>query len=316
MRKSPILYLVAMLATATLPGTAFAQADLGALLDRLGRLEQDLNALQRKIYRDGAGVADSSAASAGKSVSSEPLPTDVAGRLEVRMTQIEAEMRGLTGLVERVNHDISTVNSRLDKLVEDVDHRLSMLESGNPGMAPAGSGTGSGQSSSGIPQTAPGSGTLGTLTREQIETQSTAASIQPFVQEVKLPDGPAEVQYDFAFDLLRKKEYDQAASAFTSFVEKNSDHKLAGNAQYWLGETYYARADFERAAIAFAEGYKKYGSSSKAPDNMLKLGMSLAEIGRTDQACTAFSKLAEAYPEASATIRQRAATERRRNNCK
>jgi tol-pal system protein YbgF len=315
MRKPPILIIVAMLASSALSGVASAQADLSALLDRLTRLEQDLNGLQRKVYRDGTG-GGSQSTSTGSAVSSEPLPTDVAGRLEVRMTKIEAELRSLTGTVERVNHDISVVNNRLDKLVEDVDHRLSQLESGAAGMGTGGNAIGSGQATdAGVPQSAPGPQTLGTLTREQIEAQSSSGPIQPFVQDVKLPDGPPEEQYNFAFDLLRKKEYDQAAGAFGSFVEMHPDHELAGNAQYWLGETHYARRDFERAAIAFAEGYKTYGKSSKAPDNMLKLGMSLAEIGNTDQACTAFSKLSEAYPNASATIRQRAATERRRNNC-
>lgn len=312
MRRPITILIAAGMAFTSFAATASAQ-DLSGLLDRLGRLEQDLNALQRKVYRGETGSEASSGASAPAAVSSEPLPASVAGRLEVRMTKIEAELRQLTGRVEEVDHKISTVTGRLDKLVADIDFRLSELEGGRVTSQPAGDGfSGSADQTSGLPETASGPQTLGTLTQDQIDA---GASVQPFTQEVKLPDGTPEEQYAFAFDLLKRKEYDNAASAFGSFVETNKDHKLAGNAQYWLGETYYVRQDYERAAIAFAQGFKNYNSSPKAPDNMLKLGMSLAQIGQTDQACTAFRKLADSYPDASATIRQRAATERRRNNC-
>lgn len=293
---------------------AWSQSDLSTLLDRLTRIEQDLNALQRQVYRNGV-PASSDNGSASSSAVSGALPATVAGRLEVRLTNLEAEMRSLTGRVEEVNHAISTVSDRLDKLVGDVDYRLSLLENGG---RPVQQGLADGSTTpadSGQPGAAPGPGTLGTLTQEQLDTSKSAASLQPFAEAVTLPDGPPEAQYEFAFELLKGKEFDKAASAFTKFVETHPKHKLAGNAQYWLGETFYARADFERAAIAFAEGFKSYNSGPKAPDNMLKLGMSLAEIGRTDQACTAFKKLADAYPSASATIKQRAATERRRINC-
>lgn len=293
---------------------AWSQSDLSTLLDRLTRMEQDLNALQRQVYRDGV-PASSGNGSASSAAVSDALPATIAGRLEVRLTNVEAEMRSLTGRVEEVNHAISTVSDRLDKLVADVDYRLSLLENGGSPAQPGQTGSLTAPSDSGQPGTAPGPGSLGTLTQEQLDTSNNAASIQPFAEAVTLPDGPPEAQYEFAFELLKRKEFDKAANAFTQFVEAHPKHKLAGNAQYWLGETFYARADFERAAIAFAEGFKSYNSGPKAPDNMLKLGMSLAEIGRTDQACTAFKKLADAYPSASATIKQRAATERRRINC-
>jgi tol-pal system protein YbgF len=132
---------------------------------------------------------------------------------------------------------------------------------------------------------------------------------------VALPDGTPQQQYDYAFDILRQADYDRAERALRLFLETNSTDDLAGNAQYWLGETYYVRGDFEQAAVEFLSGYQTYPTSSKGPDNLLKLGLSMARLGQTDGACTALTRLATEYPSASDTIRRRAQTERARLKC-
>ncbi len=132
---------------------------------------------------------------------------------------------------------------------------------------------------------------------------------------VALPDGTPQQQYDYAFDILRQADYDRAERALRLFLEENSTDALAGNAQYWLGETYYVRGDFEQAAVEFLSGYQTYPTSSKGPDNLLKLGLSMARLGQTDGACTALTRLATEYPSGSDTIRRRAQTERARLKC-
>jgi tol-pal system protein YbgF len=137
---------------------------------------------------------------------------------------------------------------------------------------------------------------------------------------VTLPNGPPEAQYEFAYRTLLQAQRDQrdfasAEAALRAFVDANSNHRLAGNAQYWLGETFFVRRDWQNAAIAFGEGLKRYPSSDKAPDNMLKLGMSLAQLNRKADACGALSEVDRRYPQAQAAVKQSAQRERQRLAC-
>jgi len=131
-----------------------------------------------------------------------------------------------------------------------------------------------------------------------------------------LPAGSPKDQYDFAYSLLQQREYDEAQIALTEFVTKHPDTELAGNAQYWLGETHYVRGQYEEAASAFLTGYQKYKKNTKGPDNLLKLGMSLGKLGQTQQACRSLGRLGTDYPDAPATVKQRAQRESTSLGCK
>lgn len=109
------------------------------------------------------------------------------------------------------------------------------------------------------------------------------------------PKGTMKDQYKFAFNLLRKARYQEAEIAFKDFLNSYADDPLAGNAQYWLSETYYVRKDFMQAAQSFFMVYKKFPTGVKAPDSLLKLGMSMAALGKTKEACTTFGKLRVAF---------------------
>ncbi|NDH60648.1 MAG: tol-pal system protein YbgF [Alphaproteobacteria bacterium] len=102
---------------------------------------------------------------------------------------------------------------------------------------------------------------------------------------------------------------------FRAFVQRNPQHALAGNAQYWLGETYYARRDYQNAMTAFAEGYKNYKASPKGPDNLLKLGVTLAMLGRKTDGCAIFARFAQDYPRATDLQKRRVEQERQKNGC-
>ena len=127
--------------------------------------------------------------------------------------------------------------------------------------------------------------------------------------------GNVQEQYDEAFGLLRKADYDQAERALGKFVSQHRDSPLAGNAQYWLGETYYVRGKYAEAAVAFAEGFQKYPKNPKAADNLLKLGMSLASLKQKDDACKTFGQLATQFPTAAASLKRRADEERGKLRC-
>jgi tol-pal system protein YbgF len=130
-----------------------------------------------------------------------------------------------------------------------------------------------------------------------------------------LPGGSAAEQYDYAFGLMKQAKYPDAEAAFKEFVEAHPKDQMAGNAQYWLGETYYARGKYREAASAFAEGYKRYPKSSKAPDGLLKLGMSLARADQKQNACVALAKLGEEFPRAASSVRQHAVSEMKKLGC-
>jgi tol-pal system protein YbgF len=142
-----------------------------------------------------------------------------------------------------------------------------------------------------------------------------AAAANQDPNSIVLPGNSPQEQYDYATGLLQRGAYPEAELAFKAFVSQHPKDPLAGNAQYWLGETYYARSDYKGAASAFALGYQRYKTSPKAPDNLLKLGMSLGQTGQKDNACLAFKQLAKEYPKASAAIKDRAARAQQRYGC-
>ncbi|NKB46116.1 MAG: tol-pal system protein YbgF [Alphaproteobacteria bacterium] len=148
-----------------------------------------------------------------------------------------------------------------------------------------------------------------------VATARIGTAPDPTTEFTALPVGTPKEQYDYAFNILRQADYARAEKALRLFLEANGTDDLAGNAQYWLGETYYVRGDFEQAAVEFLSGYQAYPSSTKGPDNLLKLGLSMARLSQTDGACTALTRLATEYPSANDTIRRRAQTERARLKC-
>jgi tol-pal system protein YbgF len=130
-----------------------------------------------------------------------------------------------------------------------------------------------------------------------------------------LPNGTPREQYEYATNLIQRGNYDQAEVALRAFVQQHPKDELTGNAQYWLGETYYVRNNFKSAAVAFAEGYQKYPNSQKAPDNLLKLAMALGQQGQKENACVALRQLEKRYPDASANIKDRAVRAKKNYSC-
>ena len=125
----------------------------------------------------------------------------------------------------------------------------------------------------------------------------------------------ADQMYSDALKKLQDGDYPGAERGFKAFLQGNPKHQLAGNAQYWLGETYYARRDYQNAMTAFAEGYKVYKASPKGPDNLLKLGVTLTVLGRKPDACAVFAKFNQEYPRAIDLQKRRVEQERQKNGC-
>jgi tol-pal system protein YbgF len=328
---------LALVATLGATGPAAAQStDVRALADRLNLLERDLAALQRQVYNSDRGSGGAAAASGGAS----DLSPQSAAQLQIRMQDLETRMRDMTGRIEQLGFEVEQNRRHLDTALADIEYRLSVLE-GNPppggppqaGAATPGSqgggaastqGRGDGATALGARSDTLGGqlaakerGTLGPPPRSEGQsaqpTQTSAPSSAS--QSASLPGGDPQADYDHAFSLLRQADYGAAQQAMAAFVERYPEHELAGNAQYWLGETYYVRKDYESAAVAFATGYQKYPDSPKAPDNLLKLGMSVSALGKQPEACAAFERLQQDYPNASSIVLQRARNESNRLGC-
>lgn len=155
--------------------------------------------------------------------------------------------------------------------------------------------------------------------RAQISNSNAPKSAPSFgsvVTPIAAPSSNPDIAYDAAFSLIKNGQYEQAEKAFSDFLLKWPNHKLAPNAQYWRSETLYVRGKYEAALRGFAQGYRKWPASVKAPDNLLKMGMSLDKIGQRRQACTAISKLLSDYPSGAAGVIRRAKAEEKRMNCK
>lgn len=322
-----------------------AAQDVQILLNRLDRMERDMQDLQRQLYRGGgtgitatpvtpapitSGNTTTSAAAGNQSAG---FDTSNAARVEVRLQQLETLIRSLTGKIEEVEFKVEQNSGRLDRLVRDIDFRLQALERGG---VPVQTGSVQGSSNSAAteaastetPAAGQGQGVLGYLKQSEVKALDnapapTAGSGQPETianapaanpQQI-LPDGTPEEQYKHAFTYLQKKDFESAEQALSLFLKRHPKNPLAGNAMYWLGETYYVRKDFANAAKTFATGYTDYSGSSKTADNLLKLGYSLARMDRTKDACVAFDQLKSDFPNASANIKRRAETEQQRIGC-
>ena len=353
MRRLAICAGLTLLALTALAQPACAQQDnrdIRPLLDRLDRLERDINLLQRQVYRGGgAGSAPVPMAPPGDANS--------ALNFEMRMGRIEDQMRTMTGQIEETSFKIEQLRQNVEKLQGDIEFRFSQIErGGSPAGAPPPmttpqvtappaatqtsqyaplqlrppSGAGS-AGTSGDPQQLGGqSRTLGMIRVPEGQEVGGAASSNPILgtsgaraatpppapaTEVATSTGSPQDQYNAAFSLLRQARYEDAEQALRSFIQRNPKDALAPAAQYWLGETFYVRKDYSNAASAFADGYERYAKSPKGPDFLLKLGMSLANSGQKDNACRAYQRLDRDYPQAASEIHDRSGAEKKRLGC-
>jgi tol-pal system protein YbgF len=250
-------------------------------------------------------------------------------QFEVRLAQLEEELRQLTGRIETLEFSQRSVESRLDQLVRDLDVRLSALEQGNGApraqsepQAEPGPGVGAAAGPSADQQALQESptgqesaeGTLGVVPESDLldlPRPDPNAATPPAMAAL-----PAQRQYDSAMELLRAGDYQSAERGLELFLDMNPDHPLASNAAYWMAETFYVRKNYAAAASNFARNYRTYGKSApKAPDNLLKLGMSLFGLGDAEKACLSYDELAKEFPNAPTHIEQALERERARASC-
>lgn len=276
---------------------AQSTSEMRRLRDDIIVLEKQLAAVQRAVFdgRDGSYVDGGAGPVTGPTSSSvRPADRGLVADLSARMGQIETQLRQMNGRLEEMNHRQTIAQREMDAFRARVEGRLRVLEGGS---AP--------------PPSAGSSAALEPLDEVAVSGSRGVASTPAPAQ----PVGTPEEQYAAAFALLRRSAFDEAEGAFTRFLTVNEGHALSGNAQYWLGETYYVRRDYPRAAAAFLKGFQDYRDGAKGADSLLKLGMSLGALDQKEDACAAFSELDRAYPNATDTIQRRLSEEKSRAGC-
>ena len=239
-------------------------------------------------------------------------------RLSLRINQLEAEVRRLTGQNEELAHRLRQLTEQFEKVTGDQDLRLRALEGAGVAAPPAGGNAAvappaaaSGPDAGPPPATAVPGGDKGAKVLGTVRPPGAAG--EGSAQAGETP----EQLYDRAYALLAKqRDYAAAEQVLRTFIESNPDHALTPNAHYWLGRTYFVRNDFENAAFAFAEGFQKFPKSDKAAANLLNLGMSLSRLGKTQEACTTYTRLLRTYATAEDSIKRRVAREREQAKCR
>jgi tol-pal system protein YbgF len=226
-----------------------------------------------------------------------------------RLNDLEAQMLSLTNRVEQLDYQVRELNSRVDLLARDVDFRFSELGGTSTGAAS------SGTSSSGtLPQLETPILESPTLDSGTLATQGTTTGVTPPAITGGSADGTGgvaaagtpEAEFQTIRTMLDNREFAAADAALRNFIGQHPNHPLSSSAFFWLGEIYFDRADYQRAAETYAAGFANYPTGYKAADTLLKLGMSLVQLGRPNDACTTFNQLRTAFPNAPINIQQRA----------
>ena len=287
---------------------------LKAISDQIQVITKDLKTLEKAVYQK----SDVSSSLNLKNTKSDSLNEDILTKHLLKLNEIEDQFRELTNKFEEVNFKLDKLSSRVTKIQSDTQLRFSDLETGVndnqeekkinlPGSSkPQDFGANPGYETTNLPKE---------QTINSVQSAQTVISEEPEKKESLLPNKPANEQYDFAVSFMKIGDYETAEIALKEFIEKNKEHELAGSAQYWYGETFRIRQLYSDAATAYLDGYQNYPKSLKAPDNLLKLGITMVQLGEKDQGCKMISGLKKEYPKASKSVLQKAQYEQKKFKC-
>ena len=298
------------------------------LYEVLELIQKDLKTLERAVYSDSFSLNNETTNNTSEyNQNSEEVLT----RHLLKLSDIESQFQKLTNKFEEINFKLDKLSSRISKVQADNQLRFQQLEERSFSNVDSETQQLSSVLKKDEKKILPGSSQpqdLGSISYKDNETTSltqqtqsidTNASIftEVFQSEEKiLPDVEPNKQYEFSTNLLKVGDYNTAERAFKEFVVSNPEHDLAGSAQYWYAETFRIRQLYTDAASAYLEGYQKYPKSEKAPINLLKLGVSLVQIGEKDQGCLMITGVQKQYPKANQSVLQKAIYEEKKFECK
>ena len=308
------------------PQFIFAQEEkIDAIADQLQIITQDLKTLEKAVYKT-ADITNSSLSN-----SSDGLNEEILTRHLLKLNEIEEEFRKLTNRFEEVNFKLDKLSSRVTKIQSDAQLRFSDLEAGkvtDPTKLQSPNEVQGEQKTTQAklpgtdkPQDFGSAPAYNMNSDQKIQATQSVESTASVVAEERrpitslLPDKTPKEQYDFALSFMKVGDYETAELALREFIDRNKTDELAGSAQYWYGETFRIRQLYSDAATAYLDGYQNYPKSEKAPENLLKLGTTMVELGEKDQGCKMIVGLKKQYPKASQSVLQKAQYEQKRFKC-
>jgi len=293
--------------------------EIESVLQQLEIIQNDIKTLEKAVYNQ--DVTTSSSTLDGLN------SNDVLTKHLLKLSELEEQFKSLTNNFEEVNFKLDKLSSRITKIQTDNQMRFQDLETSGV--------TKSENSDISKIKKLPGSGEAKDLGKaleigitdsdvaaaDQIQKTQSIESVGTVITENAertekiLPNVTPEEQYKFAVSFIKVGDYETAEFALREFVDTNPQHKLAGNAQYWYGETFRVRQLYQDAATAYLDGYQKYPKSTKAPVNLLKLGVMLVQIGEKKQGCSMILGVKTQYPKANQSVIQKAEYEKKKFNC-
>ena len=277
------------------------------ILKQLEVLREDIKTLEKAVYSEGVKTTSNNA-----ELSDEG--NDALTKHLLKLSELEEQFKMLTNNFEEINFKLDKLSNRITKVQKDNQIRFQDIEGSSANLV-------NNNTELSAKKKLPGSSEaqdLGSISdsdiaaAEQIQKTQSIESVGSVVTETAsraekiLPNATPDEQYKFAVSFIKVGDYETAELALREFVDNNSNHKLAGNAQYWYGETFRVRQLYQDAATAYLDGYQKYPKSKKAPVNLLKLGVMLVQIGEKEQGCSMILGVKDQYPEANQSVIQKA----------
>ena len=306
---------------------AFSYADSHNIYETLEIIKNDIKTLERAVYSGSIEIKKSTTKNLDVVLDSNS--EDVLTRHLLKLSEVEDQFRQLTNKFEEINFKLDKLSNRLSKIQNDNQIRFQDIEIAMNNVEVTTQLTSKPKIDTN--NVLPGSSQpqdLGSISykdaetteqSQQIQSVETTASVvtESFQEEEKIlpQDLTPKKQYEFATSFLKVGDYSTAERAFREFVLSNSDHELAGSAQYWYAETFRIRQLYTDAASAYLEGYQKYPKGNKAPINLLKLGVSMVQIGEKDQGCKMINGVELQYPKANQSVLQKSKYESKKFEC-
>jgi tol-pal system protein YbgF len=314
-----VLAAVAMvLATTPVSAQSNLRPQVRELKNQVQSLRAQLADLERTVHA--GSTRRGSASDAGSDGSQAARNSRRLAELESDIDEAREWRRRVTGRFEEFDNTMRRLEERIERLVADVDFRLSTLEQqgGTPAataVAPAvDTPAATAPTDQSVASIAPGL-EEGYRPSEAPRSLGTVPAEEAAVDDALSLTGSPEEQYRAAFSLLEEARYEEAHDAFSQFIDRNPTDGLAQNAAYWRAESLYARKMYPEAAKSYALNLRQYPEGRKAPDNMVKLGMALLKLGRAEEACRTFAQLDRNFPDPPLNIRRAAQQGQRQADC-
>ena len=322
MRQLSIKIIIKIIFLINFFSFSYSYADSHNIYEIIEKIQNDIKTLEKAVYSGTIELDYNSITNVTNN------SEDVLTRHLLKLSEIENQFQELTNKFEEINFKLDKLSNRMSKTQADNQVRFQDLETGKFSNFTDKKITSKIDSNEKV---LPGSSEpqdLGSISYKDNSTNETSQKIQSidttativtetFQSEEKiLPKEPPEQQYEFATSFLKVGDYSMAERAFREFVTSNPEHELAGNAQYWYAETFRIRQLYTDAASAYLEGYQKYPKGEKAPINLLKLGVSMVQIGEKDQGCKMINGVEKQYPKANQSVIQKAKYESQKFECK